>query len=251
MQRLTMTHAALLLIGCSDPGATADPEIGQLAADPRYAAPRLAGVAALRSPGTAHDRPASGVEACVLDHGSALCTVSDQEGSYTLGPLTPNSRWKVRYAGRGLVPLVAEYQIPEHSLVGDVFLFSTATIETAANTLRVQHDRLRSGVVISARGISYDGLFALDGVRASALGNARFVYAGAANQLDRNLEATTSSGWGIAFGVTPGPLRVEVSHVDPTVTCGLLRQDLGATENSFLVETQPGEITLVAVFCHR
>jgi hypothetical protein len=251
MQKLTMTHAALLLIGCSDPGATADPEIGQLAADPRYAAPRLAGVAALRSPGTAHDQPLSSVEACVLDQENALCTASDEEGSYTLGPLTPSSRWRVRYARRGLVPLVAEYDIAEHSLVGDVFLFSTATIETAANTLRVQHDRLRSGVVISARGISYDGLFALDGVRVRTLGDARFVYAGAANQLDRNLEATTSNGWGIALGVTPGPLRVEVSHVDPMVTCGLMRRDLGTTESSFMVETQPGEITLVAAFCHQ
>lgn len=252
MRKLLMSTAVLLFVGCSDPGGTTHLEAGPLTATPTYAAPQLIGVAAVRLPGAQNDEPAPGVEACVLDRESSLCTRSANDGSYTLGPLTPRARSKVRYTKTGLLPLNVEYEIPEHSTAADVFLFSAATIAESARRLGVQHDEAASaGVVISANGMNYDGIFPLNGVRARTLGKAKFTYAALANELDTTLEATTASGWGIALGLEPGPLELEFSHIDPTVTCGRLTSRAGTLESSFVVETLPGELTQTTVYCVR
>jgi hypothetical protein len=103
-------------------------------------------------------------------------------------------------------------------------------------------------MVVAAWSIGLDGLTPLAGVSARSA-SVSLVFTDAANQLRPELTSTSSSAWGAAFGLDPGPVRLEFSHLDSGLRCGGIAKN-GTIETSVEVNLQAGGVTLLNVYCY-
>jgi hypothetical protein len=250
--RFSFGALSLALAACGgEPDAT--PALTGTADGARPAAiPYVSGIVSQRVLGSAVDRPLAGVEVCALGRETPVCSSSDDEGVYELGPLTPNSLNPIRYAKAGFIPLITQYAIAEHSTARDAFLVSeNDSREIAAATAGVAEWRDSAGIVVLGHLITYDGIVPLPALSARLADGSALVYPDAQNRLGSGLTATSERGWAVALGLQPGPIELEISGPRPQASCFAIPGSSGQSELAVALETLAGHLTLVEIYCFQ